>query len=68
MKYKPTPRDLFNPPPQALWPVEILQDNFDEIRAEMWGHFPDCSDRLRQIIETLVDFAEELARRTGSVK
>lgn len=66
--YKLTPRDLFNPPPQALWPVKITQNEIDLLREMKYDYFPDCEHPMAVITSTIIDLLEELARRTGSVK
>lgn len=63
MKYNPTPRDLFNPPPQArpeLNNLKILAN----LKNELWV-FPDTKV---YILQTLIDILVEHDEHVYGVK
>lgn len=52
VKYKPTPRDLFNPPPQVIdfgsgGTIQALQDAIDEL-------YPDYCDSTRLLFQNIL--------------
>jgi hypothetical protein len=68
VKYKPTPRDLFNPPPQALCPQNLTQHRFDLLYGIKSDMFTYPGEPMDFLLTDMLDMLEEIARRTGSVK
>lgn len=58
MKYSPTPRDLFNPPPQAL-PDKQPSSYFDYLRGLVFEVYPDFYDESQRLLEGIVNRLEE---------
>jgi hypothetical protein len=47
LKYTPTPRDLFNPPPQAR--AFNNEEQFNEIERLIHEIYPDCYDERQRL-------------------
>jgi len=58
MKYSPTPRDLFNPPPQAEQD-EGRAGYFDYLRGLVFEVYPDFYDENQRLLEGVVNTLEE---------
>ena len=73
MKYSPTPRDLFNPPPQApeVYPYPFLENIWD-VRSRVWDTCHNSSSNdifdLKEIFLNLISLLEELDERTGDLR
>lgn len=63
MKYKPTPRDLFNPPPQALFFSNIKAlDDLRNKAFDFWieSCYSERDDLIRNMLQILEDHEERI--------
>jgi hypothetical protein len=65
MKYRPTPRDLFNPPPQVNRTTVSFQERLDELAIQMWnlnprGAFTKEQNLFSGILGLLYDHEERI--------
>lgn len=57
MKYIPTPRDLFNPPPQAT--VFNNQNHLEDLADRVLEIYPDVYDERQAFLLSILDILRE---------
>lgn len=63
LKYQPTPRDLFNPPPQATEYSNLRE--LSELRDKVWHTYSDFYDERYQILTSMLNILEEHEEKIG---
>jgi hypothetical protein len=68
MKYKPTPRDLFNPPPQHI-PNMSVEEFMDELTEKIWnlnptGEYTEEQNLFYGILALIKDHEERIGGRS----